>query len=126
MARGRLAAAIDDDATTHRTTSDSPRPGAAVPPTCGAADPPGSGRPILAARGDGSLRLGATVPSGSGQEAASGRLAAATTTHRTTGGSPRPGTVVHPGSGAHPRAAGAHPSSPARQDGASGCETDTR
>ncbi|MFI1701104.1 hypothetical protein ACH419_34790 [Streptomyces bobili] len=120
-ASGRLAAATDDT-TTHRTTSGSPRPGAAVPPTCGAADPPGSGRPILAARGDGSPR--------SGQEAASGRLAAATdddtTTHRTTSGSPQLGIVVHPGSGVHPRAAGAHPSSPARQDGASGCETDTR
>lgn len=84
--------------------------------------PSGSGRRILAARGDGSPR--------SGQEAASGRLAAATdddtTTHRTTSGSPQLGIVVHPGSGVHPRAAGAHPSSPARQDGASGCETDTR
>ncbi|MFG3267199.1 MULTISPECIES: hypothetical protein [Streptomyces] len=122
VARGHLAAATDDDTTTHRTTGGSPRPGAAVPPTCGAADPPGSGRPILAARGDGSPR--------SGQEAASGRLAAATdddtTTHRTTSGSPQLGIVVHPGSGVHPRAAGAHPSSPARQDGASGCETDTR
>ncbi|MCX5521952.1 hypothetical protein OG342_03590 [Streptomyces bobili] len=98
MARGRLAAATADHATTHRTTSGSLQLGTGVPP--------GSGQDVAR------CRLAAAT-------------ADHATTHRTTSGSLQLGTGVPPGS-MRASAAGTRPSSPARQDGASERATDTR